>query len=102
MADDFSDFDDLPEDRITAFRKLKAGGLLVGSSLEGSVALISDRRFESDFPGAVCYLPEEMNFLLSLSDEDVKKVHSMKRKFDGFFEIGKDKTDATRQTGPAI
>jgi hypothetical protein len=88
-VDDFSIFDDLPEDLAADFRKLKGSCLIEGSSLEGLIALVSSKVRAVDFSYAICYLPEEVSFLLSLPEGQAKTVHAMKKRMGGFLEIGK-------------
>ena len=86
--DDFSIFDD-PEDLVAEFKKLGGSCLIEGSSLGGTIAVVSSRDRAIDFPYAVCYTPEEVGFLLSFSDDKAKMLHSMKRRMGGTIEVGK-------------
>lgn len=100
--DEFSDFDDLPKDLVEEFKKLNAGVLISESSLGGEIAIVPNEKMISAFHYAICYLPEEMNFLLSFSDEKAKSVHSMKRRFDGTLRVEGRKLDVARQIGAAV
>lgn len=94
---DLSILDDLPEepvDRIKAFRKLNMGGVIEGSSL-GPIALVSSKEFAKEFPDVVCYLPEEIDYLLLQDDHTATVIHRTK-KMGGFLEIKKEKTSDLR------
>jgi hypothetical protein len=92
-VDDLSFLDDTPEDQVEAFRKFRAGVLIEGSSLGQYVAIIPAKSFAAFFPFATCYLPYEVQHLLSLDDASAKSLHLMKSRMGGFFEIKReDKT----------
>lgn len=92
MDPNFSFLDDpTPESQIVAFRSMRVAGLIEGSSLDGYVAIIPAKSFAEFFPFAVCYLPHEVQYILSLDDHEARMFHVMK-KAGGFLDSPQEKT----------
>jgi hypothetical protein len=89
VENDFSILDDLTDEDVEAFRKLKGAVLIEGSSLGQNVVLATSRGQAKQFPWAVSYLPEEIKFLRNLPGNKAKLIHDMKVKAGGNFEIEK-------------
>jgi len=81
--EDLSFIDVLDED-IERFKSYHIGCVIEGSKLRGLVAIIPDESIDILYRNMTCYLPEEVRYLLSLSEEEAIKVHEMKRKLGGY------------------
>jgi hypothetical protein len=71
----------ISDEEIATFESRKLAYKLTGTVL-GDLVIIPNETSRK-FPGEVRYTPREIRYLLSLSDEEAKKVHKMKKAFGG-------------------
>lgn len=80
-------FLDILDEDIKKFRDAGVSYVIEESSLGPKVVLIPQKEDASMFPDAICYLPEEIPYLLSLTDEEAKNLNVLKR-VKGFVCVG--------------
>jgi hypothetical protein len=66
---------------VATFVSRKVAYKLTGTAL-GDLAIVPTETSRV-FPGEVRYTPHEIQYLLSLSDEEAKKVHKLKKMLGG-------------------
>lgn len=91
----FEDFDDVEEftpdwsgkNWIKSFRDHRSGVLISDSSFGGNIAIIPAKSFADLFPGAVCFSPWEVEYLLELNDHDARSLYELKKRMGGYLKI---------------
>jgi hypothetical protein len=90
MSEDFSSLDVLDDD-VEGFRRIGKPCILVGCSLGGRIVIVPEKVPPNQFQNAVCYLPEEARYLLSLNDHDAQMFHELKFNMGGFIDVAEGK-----------
>lgn len=100
MSDDFASLDVLDDD-VEGFRRIGHPCVLVGCSLGGRIVIVPNKESAAQHRGAVCYLPEEVRYLLGLGDHEAQMFHELKFKFGGFIDV-EEKKRANGQAGASV
>lgn len=90
---EFDFLDEVPSGKPPAeeFKDRRMTVLITESRLGGDYVLIPARSFSEFYPkGTVCFLPEEIDFMLKLNDHEAQMAYSLKKKMGGNLKIEKE------------